>query len=33
VNRPYGQVFLKSLPSMKRSRDLEKAAAFLEQIQ
>ncbi len=33
VNRPYGQVFLKSLPSMSRSRDLEKAAAFLEQIQ
>jgi ATP-dependent DNA helicase DinG len=33
VNRPYGQVFLKSLPPMKRSRDLDKAAEFLEQIQ
>jgi ATP-dependent DNA helicase DinG len=32
VNRPYGQTFLKSLPQMKRSRDLVKAAKFLENI-
>ena len=32
VNRPYGEVFLKSLPPMKRSRDLEQAAKFLESI-
>jgi ATP-dependent DNA helicase DinG len=32
VNRPYGQTFLKSLPQMKRSRDLEQAAKFLESI-
>ncbi|WP_159821070.1 ATP-dependent DNA helicase [Colwellia sp. 20A7] len=32
VNRPYGQTFLKSLPEMKRSRDLTKAIAFLEGI-
>ncbi|MCW8832988.1 MAG: ATP-dependent DNA helicase, partial [Colwellia sp.] len=32
VNRPYGQTFLKSLPDMKRSRDVTKAAAFLNAI-
>lgn len=32
VNRPYGQTFLKSLPEMKRSRDLKQAAAFLKDI-
>lgn len=32
VNRPYGQTFLKSLPEMKRSRDLTKAITFLESI-
>ena len=32
VNRPYGQVFLKSLPEMKRSRDLNSAIKFLERI-
>ncbi|MBL4900043.1 MAG: ATP-dependent DNA helicase [Colwellia sp.] len=32
VNRPYGQTFLKSLPQMKRSRDLVQAAKFLEKI-
>nr|MBL0709411.1 ATP-dependent DNA helicase [Colwellia sp.] len=32
VNRPYGQTFLKSLPPMKRSRDLTQAAAFLKNI-
>ena len=32
VNRPYGEVFLKSLPIMKRSRDLEQAAKFLQDI-
>ncbi|WP_440873927.1 ATP-dependent DNA helicase [Thalassotalea sp. PLHSN55] len=32
VNRPYGQVFLKSLPAMQRSRDLDKAAKFLTEI-
>ena len=32
VNRPYGQTFLKSLPEMKRSRDLTKAITFLENI-
>jgi ATP-dependent DNA helicase DinG len=32
VNRPYGQTFLKSLPQMKRSRDLAQAAKFLESI-
>jgi ATP-dependent DNA helicase DinG len=32
VNRPYGQVFLKSLPPMYRSRDLPKATALLEYI-
>jgi ATP-dependent DNA helicase DinG len=29
VNRPYGEVFLKSLPAMKRSRDIEQASQFL----
>jgi ATP-dependent DNA helicase DinG len=29
VNRPYGKVFLKSLPDMRRSRNLEQAKAFL----
>ena len=32
VNRPYGEVFLKSLPIMKRSRDLDQAAKFLQDI-
>ncbi|REL26444.1 ATP-dependent DNA helicase [Thalassotalea euphylliae] len=32
VNRPYGQVFLSSLPEMRRSRDLDKAASFLTTI-
>lgn len=32
VNRPYGQVFLSSLPDMKRSRDLTYAEAFLSAI-
>lgn len=32
VNRPYGQTFLKSLPQMKRSRDLHKATEFLDKI-
>lgn len=32
VNRPYGQVFLKSLPDMKRSRNIEQAAEFLSQL-
>ncbi|WP_434017523.1 ATP-dependent DNA helicase [Thalassotalea sediminis] len=29
VNRPYGQVFLSSLPDMKRSRDTDAASRFL----
>jgi ATP-dependent DNA helicase DinG len=29
VNKPYGATFLKSLPDMKRSRDINKAAEFL----
>ncbi|MDO6447094.1 ATP-dependent DNA helicase [Colwellia sp. 1_MG-2023] len=29
VTRPYGQVFLKSLPDMRRSRNIEKASQFL----
>jgi len=29
VNKPYGATFLKSLPDMKRSRDINKAAKFL----
>ncbi|WP_281558982.1 ATP-dependent DNA helicase [Thalassomonas sp. RHCl1] len=32
VNRPYGEVFLKSLPDMKRSRNLDQAAQFLQTI-
>ncbi|MCL1144744.1 ATP-dependent DNA helicase [Shewanella marinintestina] len=32
VNKPYGQAFLNSLPPMARTRDLEKATMFLEQI-
>ena len=32
VNRPYGQVFLKSLPDMKRSRNINQAADFLSQL-
>jgi ATP-dependent DNA helicase DinG len=32
VNRPYGGTFLKSLPDMKRSRDLKNAAHFLSSI-
>ncbi|NQY63554.1 MAG: ATP-dependent DNA helicase [Alteromonadaceae bacterium] len=32
VSRPYGEVFLKSLPNMQRSRDLEQAVKFLKQI-
>ncbi|MFT5635265.1 MAG: ATP-dependent DNA helicase DinG [Cognaticolwellia sp.] len=32
VNRPYGEVFLKSLPDMKRSRDVNQAAKFLAQL-
>lgn len=30
VNKPYGETFLKSLPDMKRSRDIVKATKFLE---
>ena len=32
VNRPYGQVFLNSLPDMKRTRDVGVAQQFLTQI-
>jgi len=32
VNKPYGEVFLKSLPAMKRSRDLTQAVTFLKKI-
>lgn len=32
VNRPYGQAFLNSLPPMARTRDLDKALAFLREI-
>jgi ATP-dependent DNA helicase DinG len=32
VNRPYGEVFLKSLPTMKRSRDIEQASRFLSEL-
>ena len=32
VNRPYGQTFLKSLPEMKRSRDLKQATDFLSKL-
>jgi ATP-dependent DNA helicase DinG len=30
VNRPYGQVFIKSLPEMKRTRNLAKSVKFLK---
>ena len=30
VNKPYGETFLKSLPEMKRSRDINKATNFLK---
>lgn len=33
VTRPYGEIFLKSLPPMRRSRDLNTAIAFLTQLQ
>lgn len=32
VTRPYGSVFLKSLPPMRRSRDLQAAVRFLEDL-
>ena len=32
VNRPYGEVFLNSLPPMKRTREITQAAQFLSQI-
>jgi ATP-dependent DNA helicase DinG len=32
VNRPYGQVFIKSLPEMKRTRDLVESVSFLESL-
>ena len=32
VNKPYGQVFLNSLPMMRRTRNLESAVAFLDHI-
>jgi len=32
VSRPYGEVFLKSLPPMRRSRDLGEAIEFLKLI-
>jgi ATP-dependent DNA helicase DinG len=32
VNRPYGQAFLNSLPPMSRTRDLDRALAFLRRI-
>ncbi|QBG35315.1 ATP-dependent DNA helicase [Litorilituus sediminis] len=32
VSRPYGQTFLKSLPAMKRSRDVHKAEQFLQSL-
>lgn len=32
VNRPYGQVFLKSLPDMRRSRNIEAGRLFLENL-
>jgi ATP-dependent DNA helicase DinG len=32
VTRPYGSVFLKSLPPMRRSRDLQAAVKFLEDL-
>ncbi|WP_337840622.1 ATP-dependent DNA helicase [Rheinheimera sp.] len=33
VTKPYGAVFLKSLPPMRRSRDLHSAVEFLQQLQ
>ncbi|MCG9736892.1 ATP-dependent DNA helicase [Shewanella insulae] len=32
VNRPYGQAFINSLPPMHRTRDLDRAVSFLQQI-
>jgi ATP-dependent DNA helicase DinG len=32
VNRPYGEVFLNSLPNMKRSRDVVNAGLFLKDL-
>ncbi|WP_448566206.1 ATP-dependent DNA helicase [Thalassotalea ganghwensis] len=32
VNKPYGEVFLKSLPDMRRSRDIAKASEFLRSL-
>ncbi|WP_110458028.1 ATP-dependent DNA helicase [Shewanella algidipiscicola] len=32
VNRPYGQAFINSLPPMHRTRDLDQAITFLQQI-
>ena len=32
VNKPYGEVFLKSLPDMRRSRDINKASEFLQSL-
>jgi len=32
VTRPYGEVFLKSLPPMRRTRDLQQAIEFLQQM-
>lgn len=33
VNRPYGEIFLKSLPPAKRTRDLAKVVEFLQNLQ
>lgn len=33
VTRPYGATFLKSLPPMRRTRDLAEASEFLKQLQ
>lgn len=32
VNKPYGEVFLNSLPAMKRTRNIEQAATFLKSL-
>ena len=32
VNKPYGETFLKSLPEMRRSRDINKAGKFLQSL-
>lgn len=32
VNKPYGEVFLNSLPAMKRTRNIEQAASFLKSL-